>query len=372
VTPENNIGNFSLVESLSKVEGFLGRLQQLPPKNEFVDSVENGFWEAVTKQENPPSVVKYVELPDISHTVIGTFEEDGMQIDPWWLCEFDWKAEFGGEEITLRGDALQSFSDNFDRDRTVLKKPTFRENRYGTDDCSLLVVYDALLSIREELENHIDGDSSREFPDLPHDKFAVKEGRVVVSNSFDDWIESLLQLFPAIGSEATALYLANTGTPRSAAESALEPELFSQIDRLGIVQDKRYNRTYVNEFEKILDNSRVFNRIIPTDDQLTDLSGLKYQLYRGFLETFEPAEEYTSGLFERATRRTPPKLEDGELGVFSRVACGSPLILANSRRPQLMTVPIYSVNTSGKSGYQSGEYRQIKMLFERYGWFQNA
>ncbi|MFB6187007.1 MAG: hypothetical protein ABEI86_09110 [Halobacteriaceae archaeon] len=362
----------SFSESLSRIDQYLGSLQQLPDNSTFKNAVEDDLWRAVTQQSNPQSDIKYSELPEVGQSLFGRFEENGERLDPWWLHEFNWRAEFGGEELTLRNDELDTFAENFDRNRTYIKQPRFLEQTFRTEQRSLHVVHDQLLTIKTELEKHIEADSTFGFPEFPETLFEVEQGRVGISDDFDNWIDSFLELLPALGSEATALYLANTGTSRSSAESALEPELFEQIDRLGVLQDSGYNQEYVKPYNTILEGTWIANRRIPNGEGDSELAGLQYQLYRSFIETFEPADESTSKLFNNAMKHTPPKLNEGELGAFTRVACGSPLILSNSRRPQLMTVSIYSVNTSGKSGYQSNNYRAIRRLFERNGWFENA
>ncbi|WP_338739407.1 hypothetical protein [Haloplanus salilacus] len=369
---ENNITEDSFSESLSRIDEYLGRLQHLPAKSTFKSAVEDDLWRAVTQKSNPSSEIKYDELPEVAHSLFGKFEEDGERLDPWWLHEFDWTAEFGGEQLTLRNDELESFAENFDRHRTLMQKARFREETFRTEQRSLYVIHDQLLTIKTELEKHIEADGTSAFPEFPEKLFNVEHGRVVISDKFDDWIDSFLELLPALGSEATALYLANTGTSQSSAKTALEPKLFEQLDRLGVLQDSGYNHTYVNPYETILGASWIANRRIPNGEGDSELAGLQYQLYRSFIETFEPADESTAKLFNDAMKSTPPKLNEGELGAFTRVACGSALILSNSRRPQLMTVPIYSVNTSGKSGYQSNNYRAIRKLFERNGWFEHA
>lgn len=369
MTNQGELSANSFSEGLSRIDRYLGQLQQLPSVDAFKEAIESALWREITEQSDPPSEVRYSELPDISHSLIGQLEIEGKTVDPWWLREFDWKAEFGGEELTLRGDAIESFVENFDRDRTVIKKPSFSEKKYNTQHRTLLFANESLHDIRSELENHIDGDSSDSFPKLPGHPFQIEEGRVVLSDRFDEWIESFLELMPALGSEATALYLANTRTSSSALESVLDDELFHHLDRLGIAQEQRYNQVYVNKYNCLLRSTTIANRTIPTDGN-TELSGLQYQLYRGFLGTYEPSNDYTVSLFDNATKRTPAKLDDGEVGLFTRVSCGSPVILSNSQRPKIMSLSIYSVNTSGKAGYQNKQYRAVRRLFEQSDWFE--
>jgi hypothetical protein len=123
MTSENGVVENSLYDSLARINQYLGRLQQLPDKSTLKNTLEDDLWKVATKQSNPQSEVKYSELPKVAHSIFGRFEEEGEQLDPWWLREFNWKAEFGGEELTLRNDELKSFAENFDRDRTIIKKP---------------------------------------------------------------------------------------------------------------------------------------------------------------------------------------------------------------------------------------------------------
>jgi hypothetical protein len=367
---EDEVIESSFSESLSRIDEYLGRLQELPGKSTFKSAVEDDLWKSVTQQSDPPSEIKYDELPEVAHSLFGKVEENEEESDPWWLNEFNWTAEFGGETLILRNDELETFAQNFDRNRTLIQKPRFREETIRTEQRSLYVIHEQLLQVRTELEEHIDVDNTATFLDFPETLFNVEQGRVVISDEFDEWIDSFLGLLPALGSEATALYLANTGTSRSAAETVLDSELFKKVDRLGILQNSGCNKNYVKTYNTILEATEVANRRIPNGEDDSDLTGLEYQLYSSFIETFEPANESTAELFNSATQRTPPKLNKGELGAFTRVACGSPLILSNSRRPQLMTVPMYSVNTSGSSGYKDNEYRSIRRLLEQSGWFE--
>lgn len=372
MTSEAKITKNSFLECISSIDEYLGALQQLPDRSSFSSAVEDDLWETVTKQSNPPSEIAYNELPEVTHSLFGKIEEDGEKFDPWWLQEFKWTAEFGGEELTLRDDQLESFAENFDRNRTLTQKPEFSERTYGTEHRSLDIIHEELLRIKTELEKHIEPDNTTVFPKLPETLFAVEQGKVTLTDEFTNWVESFLELIPPLGSEATALYLANTGTSRRSAETALGQELFEELDRLRVFQNSGYNQNYVNPYNKILDSTRILNRRIPTGEEDSELTGLQYQFYRSFIETFEPADESTAELFNSASQRTPRKLNDGELGGFTRIACGSPLILSNSMRPRLMTVSMYSVNTSGKSGYMSASYRTIRRMFEGKRWFENA
>lgn len=369
MTDSADIDENSLAESLDRVNRYLGRLQQLPSESTLKNTIEADLWRTVTKQSDPPPEVKYSELPDISHSLIGKVERDGEESDPWWLREFDWKAEFGGEELTLRGEAINSFAENFDRNRTVIKKPRFSgQKHYNTQHRTLLFTHETLQQIRSELEKYIDADGSDSSFELPETLFQIQEGQVVLTESFDEWIASFLQLLPAFGSEATALYLANTRTSKAAAESVLDEQLFNHLDRLGIVQEHGYNDTYVDEYNNILHSSSIANRTIPSDAE-NELYGLQYQLYRGFLGTFEPTNDYTVSLFENATKRTPAELDTGELGLFTRIACGSPAILSKGKYPKLMSLQTYA-KTTGESGYMNSQYRTVRRLFEESDWFE--
>jgi hypothetical protein len=308
----------------------------------------------------------------VAHSLFWKVEENGEESDPWWLEEFNWTAEFGGETLTLRNDELEPFAENFDRNRTRIQKPRFREDTHGTERRSLYTIHGELIKVRSELQNHIDAKSEASFPDFPKTLFDVEQGRVVVSDEFDKWIDSFLKLLPALGSEATALYLANTGTSRSSAETAIDSKLFEKLDQIGVIQDSGYNTSYVRPYNSILEATEVANRRVPNGEDNSNLAGLEYQLYRSFIESFNPPDKQTAELFNNATQNTPPKLNKGKLGAFTRVACGSPLLLSNSSRPQLMTVSMYSVNTHGSSGYMKGsdKYRSIRRLLERSGWFE--
>lgn len=368
---ENNITEDSFYESLCQMNKYLGRLQCLPAKSAFKNIVEDKLWRAVTQKPNPSSEVAYDELPEVTYSLFGKVEEDGEQFDPWWLREFNWVAEFGGEELTLRDEKLKSFAENFDRNRTLMQKPKFVK-KTSTDQQSLHMIHNQLMRVKTELEKHIEADATPAFPELPETFFKVKQGCIMITDKFSECINFFLKLLPALGSEATALYLSNTGTSRSSAETALKPELFERLDQLGVLQDSGYNRNYVESYNNILETTRIANRRIPDGEGDSQLPGLQYQLYRSFIGTFNSTDESIVKMFDKAMKHTPPKLNEGELGAFTRVSCGSPLILSNGRRPQLITESVYSASTSGKSGYQFNDYRAIKRLFKRNGWFEYA
>lgn len=356
----------SLVEGLSQADEYLVRLQQLPSKQEFKNKIEQKLWRTVTAELEPETEIPYTHLPEIARSLIGTYESEEGSAEPWWLTEFDWKVSSGSTKITLRGEDLETFSENFDRDLTQVHKPELRKS-----SGFVLETLDALKNIQSWLESHIDvSTTDASFPELPDEVFIVKEGRIELTNEFDDWIDEFLELSPGIGPEATALYLAHTGTSREAAETALGEELFEYADRVGSfgqvnASNSPYQPRPVIEFDKVLKLSSVFNRTIDAPERLY---GLQYQLYRGFLEVFDPQDDYTRGLFRRITNEEPERLEDGEEARFTRVACGTPVIRYADRRPKLMSVSMYSPK-SGDEGYQVLQYRALKSLFQEYDWF---
>lgn len=364
--PSTNTSSF--VDALSRADEYLSRLQQLPPASEFKEAVEQEFWMSVTGKSDPPKEVAYTDLPDSAHNLIGTYEGVDGPIEPWWLQEFTWKARFGSE-VELQGEGLESFAENFDRDATTIKRPTLQQNLQTGH------VYDAIKAlheIRSELEDRITRASGVRFPDFPESLFVVKEGSVEPTDVFSEWIESLLSLAPAIGPEATALYLAHTGTSKAAAESALDDDLFEEVNRVLEFEYSSYEPRMVNEFDKVLDLNRVFNRNIPLREGFDKLSGLQYQLFKGFLETFEPNDAFTQEIFDTATRRRPSRLGDDQQGLFTRLACGTPILRYADDRPKLMSARMYSPKTSGKAGYSGDSYRDVRTMFEEYGWFDDA
>lgn len=359
-TPD--IEESSLLRSLDRVDEYLARLQQLPTKLEFEETVEQDLWEAVTGQSDSPSEVRYIELPELAHSLIGTHEGENGPVDPWWLRDFDWKASFGGEEVKLRGNGLETFAENFDRDRTVVHRPALEADHISN-------ALDALNNIQSKLEDRIGPIPDVRFPDLPDSLFVVKEGLVEPTTAFGVWIDEFLALAPGFDPEATALYLAHTGTSREAIESALDEKLAERLGELLAFEYSRNEPDIVEKFDDVLSLSRIFDRRIPVDDKYTELSGLQYQLYRGFLETVEPADGYARNLFENAMERTPPELETGEATPFTEVACGTPLIRYSDNRPKLMSVDMYAPPSN--SGYKAPEYQNLETLFEEYGWFDD-
>jgi hypothetical protein len=364
--PPSDFDQSSLVDSLQRVDHFLAQVADLPDSSAFAETVETNFWETVTGRSDPPAEIYYTELPDVARSLIGRYDGDDGPIDPWWLREFTWTATFGGESIELRGEGLETFANNFDRDRTVIHKPELVEPR---EETRILATIEALKEIGDVLSERIDPDPINSQVQLPTSLFTVSEGLVEVTPEFDTWIDRFMSLLPGTGAEATALYLAHTGTSTESLDSAIDGELREQVRRLQLGYDSNRTPELVRQFDTILDMSMVFNRQIPSSSDR--LSGLQYQLYRGFLESAAPSGNFVEDLFERAMRRTPPKIDPGEGGIFTRAACGTPLILYN-RRPKLMSVGMYSPKTSGSSGYSSTEYRNLKDLFEAAGWFDDG
>ena len=108
----------------------------------------------------------------------------------------------------------------------------------------------------------------------------------------------------------------------------------------------------MNDFKKVLRMSMAFNRVIPVDDAYDGLSGLQYQLYKGYLETNDPRDEFVQQMIDSAIRKVLEKIDRGEQGLFTRVACGTPLLLYDDRRPKLMSIAMYSPK-SNSSGYRA-------------------
>lgn len=360
-----NIEEYSLLGSLDRIDEYLGRLQQLPTKSEFAETVEQDLWEGVTGQSDPPSEVRYVDLPERAHSLIGRYEGEDGPVDPWWLRDFDWKASFGGEEVMLRDNGLETFAENFDRDRTAVHCPSLKSGHTSGSK-----VLDELNNIQSQLEDRIDPISDVAFPNLPDSLFIVKEGLVEPTTAFGEWIDEFLALAPGIDPEPTALYLAHTGTSRKAIESALDEELVERLNELLAFEYPGHEPEIVEQFDHVLPLSRIFDRRIPVDNKYNGLSGLQYQLYRSFLETVEPADGNAPNHFESAMEGTPPELETGEETPFTRVACGTPLIRYADDRPKLMSVSMYAPK-SNNSGYMDPEYRDLETLFEDYGWFDD-
>jgi len=356
----------SLIASLDNVDQYLARLQQLPTPSEFAETVENDLWRVVTEQSNLSDEVQYTDLPDTAHSLIGRYETDDGSDDPWWLKEFTWCASFGDEQIVLLGDKLDSFSDNFDRDRTFIKKPELRDQPSNTH---VLGALEAFHTIEELLSTHVNPASSVSFPHLPDSLFIMKEGLLKPTEAFGEWIDQFLSLAPGIGPEATALYFAHTGTSEEAAQSALDQDLFEKVKETVEFEYTTYEPKIVSEFDTILGMSRAFNRIIPIDDSYDGLSGLQYQLYKGFLETTDSGDEFVQQIFDSATKKVPRKIERGEQGLFTRAACGAPILRYDNSRLKLMSIDMYSPKTSGNSGYYTASYRDVRKMFKEYGWF---
>lgn len=365
----SEIEEASFIGSLQRADEYLGRLEQLPSTSVFANAVESDLWKTVTAKSEPPDEVPYTELPERARSLIGTYETEDGPVEPWWLQEFTWTASFGGKEVELRGDGLEKFSEKFDRDRTVVQRPELERKRFGD---TLLDTLEAFGDIRDRLEDRIDPAPDATYPDLPESLFSVEEGLVETTDGLEDWIDEFISLTPGIGPEATALYLAHTGTSRVSAESVLDDELFNAVDRVIDFKYDTYEPPMVKSFDTVLGLSTVFDRVIPVDDSYEPFSGLQYQLYRGFLETFDPEDEFTVELLDTATTRVPSKLDPGEEGLFTRVACGTPLIHYADDRPKLMSVRMYSPKTSGSSGYSDGPYEELAIMFEAEGWFGNA
>ena len=354
----------SLIESLDNIDQYLARLQQLPTPSEFAETVEDDLWRVVTEQSNPSDEVQYTDLPDTAHSLIGRYETDDGSADPWWLKEFIWCASFGNEEIQLQGDNLDLITDTFDRDRTLIKKPELRDSYHVR---GALEAFDA---IENKLGSRVIPASDISFPNLPDSLFIMKEGLLKPTDEFGEWIDQFLSLAPGIGPEATALYLAHTGTSEEAAQSVLDQELFENVADPVDFEDTSYGSGMMTDFKKVLRMSMAFNRVIPVDDAYDGLSGLQYQLYKGYLETNDPRDEFVQQMIDSAIRKVPEKIDRGEQGLFTRVACGTPLLLYDDRRPKLMSIAMYSPK-SNSSGYSDGSYTDVKKLFEEYGWFDN-
>jgi len=357
----------SLVESLQRAEHLLARILSLPSASTFDESVETDLWKTVTGKADPPNKVPYTDLPDVSHTLIGTYETEDGPVEPWWLREFTWTASFGGESIELRGDGLQTFATKFDRERTMIHKPELATVTEGT---RVSAAFEALKTIGDELDTRIDPMPGISPPSFPDSLFTVSEGLIELIPEFEDWVDHFVSLLPGIGAEATALYLAHTGTSAEAVDSAIDGELLEQIRRLELSYDKNRTPELVRRFDEILGLSSAFNREFP-NPSYDRISGLQYQLYRGFIESHGSPETVVEDLFDRAMKPTPPKLDEGEQGIFTRAACGTPLILY-ARRPRLMSFDMYSPATSGSSGYFDRSYNDVNAMFEAAGWFDNA
>lgn len=367
MTSGPEINEFSFARSIDQVDRYLARLQDLPTQTEFEEKVTQGMWKAVTEQPDPPSKVKYTELPEQAHGLIGTYENENGVTEPWWLKGFDWKASFGGESVTLRGNGLETFAGNFDRERTLIHRPTFRsENPRG--HTFFIDAYGALESIRTNLEERITPASGASFPTLPESVFVVEKGLIKPTDTFGKWVDEFLSLLPGIGAEPTALYLAHTGTSFEAAKSALSEELFEKVDT-AVSFNRRSN--IVSEFDTILGLSRVFDRVIPVDESCENLSGLQYQLYKGFFEAFDTQDEIAREIFDTVRRKEPTTLDNVGHGVFTRIACGTPLIRHLDDRPKLMSVSMYAPTTN-KSGYMDQGYQDLSQMLETYGWFDDA
>lgn len=366
--PSNGIQRKSFTNSLNKVDSYLGKVKYLPSADEFQKNIEESFWQALTQKKDPSESYKYNELPNRVHSLIGTYDTEDGQTEPWWLREFKWQASFGDESIILRGEGLEIFESKFDRENTILHRPEFGNS---IDPRPVVKALKGLNEVPNLLDVHVGERGENSNLKLPNDLFTVSEGLVEPTDAFGRWLDEFLQLVPGVGAEPTALYLACTGTSEDSVESsALSEDLYTSLHRLGLIQERSTQSKLVRQFDKVLQLSRVFNRVIPCPQTYDTLSGLQYQLYNAFIETTDLSDDFAEELIDSATRGHISKLEDGERGLFSRVACGAPIIL-ESNRPVLMSVSTTYPKRSSVLNYGSQEYRDLRSLFEAHGWFDD-
>lgn len=357
-----SIDTNSFHDSLQQAPDYMARINALPSPDEFETRLTTDFWETITQSTSPPQIFNYAEIPAEGQALIGRDDSsDAISEHPWWLATFDWTASFAGEEITLRGDGLDQFGEHFDRERTTLHRPKIRDEY---DFISPVDVVKILQEIRAEL-SEIEANESSSMPRLPDELFCIKNNVLYMTDLFNDWIDELSTLLPAIGPTPTAVYLAHTGTEAESGADVLFDELYDTMSAFGLFKTSQGSNSAVRQFTSLLEIEMLFDRVIPADSQFDTLNPLEFQLYRTAFSVLNTDDEYIQKLYNQVLRSDPGHLEQGERGRFTRVACGTPVILTPSNQPRLMTLQTYaqSTNNTGYKDYNDRR-RDIKRLYE--------
>jgi hypothetical protein len=347
----------TLEDALSddKFEKLAPKLAALPTSSEFKELVEDSLWKELGGGSEEDSL-EYNRVPEESKSIIGWNEEE--ESVPWWLEDFEWVARIGskeaGEQIKLDSvDALKTFEQNYDPERTLIDKPKLTTT-------SILGGFDKL---KKELHTKFEDRDFTGETEFDREMFVFHDGRVETSTSFRDWFyEDLLPLCPPFNETLTALFMSNVNITVETLREVYDEEFQNRLQEIGLYTDdtdeteRVYNKGYYKGLKNILtyQRDRIFDCRLG-NPEFESLGPLEEEFYKSQYEQLDGSSEMT--WLQEVSKNDPSQLEAGEERLFANVAFQYPVSLEyheskfDSPKPKYITGGINKTIRGDSSGY---------------------
>jgi len=359
----------SLKDALAddRFEKLAPKLAALPNSSEFKQLVENSLWKELGGKPREDSL-EYTHLPKESKSIIGWNEEEGSV--PWWLEDFEWTARMGskeaGEHVKLDSvDALETFEQNYDPERTLIEKPELKEGI-----TSILSGFDRL---KKELDTKFEDRNFTGETEFDGEVFVFHDGRVKTSTSFRDWFyEDLLPLCPPFNETLTALFMSNVNIKVDALREVYDEEFQNCLQEIGLYTDEServYNEEYYESLKEVLiyRSDRVFDCRLGNPES-ESLGPLEEEFYKSQYRQVDGSSEIAC--LHSVSENDPSELKKGEEYSFARVAFQYPVCLEyypsrfDRPKPKYATLHINKTVHGSSSGYgsSSGKLYDINEL----------
>ncbi|MDS0243647.1 MULTISPECIES: hypothetical protein [unclassified Haloferax] len=367
-----------------RLVGAVHQLRKLPSPEEFKQTTEAALWEILAPDNRgDKDDVRFEDITSIGQRLIGYTDQSGTEL-PWWLTQFRWEFDCSGmNSLQIPEDSLEDLEER-STNQTWLNKPEITEEHSVYRSLSGFAELEQKLTERLNLDevdsnekplesdsDEIASDISSSLPDL-NDLFEYEaEGMLSTTESFERFIQTLVDIAPPRHETMTALMMVNGGIDQKYLDRTFRSAPDVNDVLMDVLQAASYDRTadrdIRNHFSEIVALEDAFDISVGKKDYPV-LGGLEESIYSQFGQQISQMDSSQLEITDKDQDIIYHAKENNSIGKkelpkFVDLFLTSPLsVMGNNRYLSFKTISVRSSYGSTDANDSDREYAIYKLL----------